>query len=475
MQRNSQVVAIVKNRYTRFRASGTIVRRLNRLYRYHPTGYEWTDAYRMGHWDGYCYMMCGDRVATGLFLHTKNKLGKKLGVPLKIRDKREWPIYRTDYPENVERNLRDYQKRAVEAMIQSTGGLILQATGTGKTFLAGAYLSRLQEAAIFVVDELTLLKQSHDEIQRMLEDEEVGIIGGGECSPRRITVATVQSLQRIPRKQLNVKPGALILDEVHLSINDRTRSVVRRLRPKAVFGLTATLQMDKPHVWMEATALTGPVLSNYPISQSTREGYTTRGVIVRLVLPLKLEGDDFRSRLSSLVHNHMRNSAIARIARYAQKRGRRIVVLARWIEHVNAIADVLKEHGLNPVTLHGGCPQEDRAQAIRDMEEGKVRCIVASEIFAKGVNIRSLDTVIDASATRSANSCIQRYGRGVRVNPGKRGVLYVDIADEGNPFENAASARLKALKRVGMPIVVVRWKGNSERVFHAAASNRGIW
>jgi hypothetical protein len=44
-------------------------------------------------------------------------------------------------------------------------------------------------------------------------------------------------------------------------------------------------------------------------------------------------------------------------------------------------------------------------------------------------------------------------------------LLFLDIADRGNHFEDAARARLRALKELGVVIQEVLWKGNTEEVY----------
>src|SRR5438105_1362935 len=108
-----------------------------------------------------------------------------------IKDRRRFPCFREVITSEKE---RPYQKEAVEAMIKasSNGGLILAATGVGKTFLAAEYMRRLDGMSVFIVDELALLEQSRRALEAAL-GEKVGVVGRSEFDPRRVTVATVQT------------------------------------------------------------------------------------------------------------------------------------------------------------------------------------------------------------------------------------------------------------------------------------------
>ena len=81
-------------------------------------------------------------------------------------------------------------------------------------------------------------------------------------------------------------------------------------------------------------------------------------------------------------------------------------------------------------------------------------------MFGKGIDIRSVDTIIDAGATPGRNGTIQRYGRGARKAEGKHGLLYIDVSDVGSKFAGAARNRTKALEELGTEIVEIPWKGS---------------
>ncbi len=98
------------------------------------------------------------------------------------------------------------------------------------------------------------------------------------------------------------------------------------------------------------------------------------------------------------------------------------------------------------------------------MDAGKLNLILASKIFTKGVNIKSLSVIVDATGLPSRNNALQRYGRGVRKAKGKKRLLYVDIADRGNKFEQTAKLRESALHESGAKIIKMKWQSKTDTV-----------
>lgn len=466
------------NRWAIFDCPPEVQVRLKKYFRYHPKNYQFRESYRNGSWDGWANLMARGRVPSGLFLARRSLLAGRF--LLQVVDQRILPAFR----EISSEGMRPYQISALRRMVQASnsGGLVLSATATGKTRLAGAYFRALVGGGCFVVDELTLLEQSRREIERWL-GEEVGVVGRSEFTPRRITVATIQTLD-LHRKRKDFLRWfrtleAVIVDEFHVSLNDRIDRVLRAIKPKAVFGLTATLLMEVPEIWMTAVSLAGPVVFEYPITVGVAEGHLAPGVVCCLKFfdPLRGEAAPYRSRVDGktvwisgpqaeyrrhISLNAERNRAIEMIIREGLKWNRRIVILVTHRSHLRALDRRFPD--VRHVALSGEVKTETRLDAMEEMDAGRLPLILATKVFAKGVNVPTLDMIVDASGAPSWEDALQRFGRGNRKSEGKRGLIHVDISDVGSPFARTAKARLKALRETGSPIVEIRWRGNAGEV-----------
>lgn len=457
------------NRWATFLCDPDTQVELKQFFRYQPPGYRFAESYRLGSWDGYVNLMARGRVGAGLFLERRAELAKH--YRLRIDDQRVRPqATNVAWGDSV----RPYQRNAVCAMIRAskTGGLVLAATGSGKTFLAAEYLRRLVGRACFVVDELSLLQQAREEIAGALR-ETVGIVGKSEFRPARVTVATIQTLHKHRdrnefRKWFETL-DVLIIDEIHLAINRRNADVIQRVKPLAVFGLTATLQIEKDHVRMPVMALAGPVVFEYSIRRGVREGYLSDGVVVRVSFPDPLRGlapgyksgggqwiasgtpnAEYRRHV---VLNRARNDLIEQLAREGVRRKRATIILVEHVAHLHLLSRRLAD--VRHARAYGAASMEERTAARAAMEDGSLPLIIANRVFSKGVNIRRVGLIIDATAQPGRNGVLQRYGRGARRAEGKDGLIYADVADEGNTFAGAAHARAQAYREIGCRVICV--------------------
>lgn len=487
------VPVVLANRYVRFLATPDQLIRLKRYFRFHRPGYEFTPSYEawvaaghpenppFGLWDGYVQMMRQGRVATGLFFDQYKAIKAAGEFCFRIeRDDRVRPQFLTlgEYNPRLKELVAGeyaFQADCVEAMIKAgrIGGIILNATGTGKTNIAGLFFARLQGSGCFVVDELTLMDQAGRGLGAVLQQERIGRFGGGFKDLQRITVATAQTLQNYlddpAYKKWFQSQEVVILDELHVMLNERSEKIVRAINPKAVFGLTATLELDQPHVRMPATALTGPPIFAYPLKKGVEAGVLSRSIVVLLEFPA--------SRIEPMF-NRARNTCVEELCRASLQLGFTTVVLVRRRTHLRLLSERVQD--LKHKSLCGLNSKSERVAAQQAMESGELKLIIASEIFAKGVNIKAVDLIIDATGAPSKNAAAQRHGRGTRRLEGKQGLVYIDVHDwdreksgrksDWNNLMSASSSRAESLRALQVPIIRIIWvRGQAKTILQKAA------
>lgn len=433
---------------------------LRKVFSYYPPGYRWSPSYLKRHWDGRIQMLKYDKIPLGLFLAMRKEAEDAIGEQFDVTWERRGIKFHKDDEIDSERSYQLAGVRKMQAAAQKGGGLILCATGTGKTRMAGLFFKSLNGRAIFVVDELTLLEQGRAELQDTL-GEEVGMVGNSEFIPQRITVATVQTLHKHIKdpkfREWYRGIEVIIVDELHVQLNRRNFDTIEKMRPLVVFGLTATLELRKKHIRMRSYAVAGPVIFEYTLEEGTREGYLTQGVVVQLQIPNIHWFDDgsqeYRDSYRELVNSHDRNSVIEKVVRAGLQADRRVVVLVEWLDHLKQISSRFRD--IKHQKVFGAVKVEKRMAAKEKFDEGSINLIIANKVFQKGVNIKQVDMIVDACALKSKNSAVQKFGRGVRLAEGKKGLIYIDIGDVKNRFEAATKRRAMAFRAAGIKVFKV--------------------
>lgn len=406
-------------------------------------------------WDGSIKMLKYDKVPAGLFWATYKRIEKEQNVKFDVDHEPETPVR---FHNNVDVSDKDpkykFQDACIGDMMMTVhygGGLILNATGSGKTRLAGKFFKKMKGWALFVVDQLDLLEQAKQDIEAYI-GEEVGYVGNSVFKPKRITVATVQTMAKHVKDPKYASWTAMLevicVDEIHVQMNRSNFSVVENIQPKAVFGLTATLQLSKKPVRVRAWALAGPVVYEYPLARGMKLGVLAKGIVLRIIYPNPIPGEatreraatglpdtDYREEYSAgVLKNSERNAIVTRVVRYAVKHGKYVIVHVERLKHMKFLAKRLKKakvaHELVAGTVDGEKMEvSTRRKVIRKFEAGKIRCIVTNKVFKKGVDIKRVDLELDAAALKSKDDALQKFGRGVRRHEEKSGLLYMDMAD----------------------------------------------
>lgn len=437
---------------------------------------------RMGKVDGRYHFLKGNRVPAGLFIALRDKIEKEYDVIFKVEKHRKKILFE-DWEEESESD-RKYQNECVLAMRKASrvGGIILAATGTGKTYIAAKYFYGMHGTGVFIVDELGLLEQARQEISSVL-GESVGYIGNMKFKPARITVATVQTLQR-HRRDPKFKPWmkslqAVIIDELHEMLGKRNHDIVSSIKPLACFGLTATLQLKKKAVRMKAQALTGPVIYTFPYKEGLKKHYLTPSVAI--TLRIKRGGykhlDRWEEYDKVIAKSKLHNKIIERLIRYGIKRKRYILQLVKRPKHVRILSRRLSD--IQHKTAYGAIKVRDRNAARQELESKNIRLLIANQVFKKGTNIKRIDMIIDAAHLPNENDAQQKLGRGVRLCEGKRGLIYIDVGFDNpdgitkedynyNRFAKAAKKRRRALEALSVPVYKYDWNGSAKDVIRFA-------
>ena len=186
---------------------------------YKPVGYDRTDAYLRGDWDGRVQLFKQSRsgsswyFASGLLSRVTNVLDI-FGVPYTVQEAtpKEFDPHGFEWVSPL--TLRSYQQTAVDKAYAARGGVISLPTGAGKTVVGLKLVSMFDVPTLILVHTKELLYQWKDEIKLHL-GVDAGLVGDGQADFRAITVATLQTIGGMIRSGdiQRLEFGMLLLDE----------------------------------------------------------------------------------------------------------------------------------------------------------------------------------------------------------------------------------------------------------------------
>ncbi|MBN2965103.1 DEAD/DEAH box helicase [Sulfurospirillum sp. T05] len=89
------------------------------------------------------------------------------------------------------------------------------------------------------------------------------------------------------------------------------------------------------------------------------------------------------------------------------------------------IAAKFHKHGFNTTSFHGNLSQEERVQTLEAFKTHKVALLFATDIAARGLDIKGIECVVNFDLPRSTEDYIHRVGRTARAGRGGESITFV--------------------------------------------------
>jgi len=342
-------------------------------------------------------------------------------------------------------DLRDYQQEAVDRLVQAEEGVLQAPTGSGKTVITAALISRVQVRTLILVHTGVLLEQTVQRMRSFL-GVEPGVVGAGREAWGDVTVAMVQTLRRRDLAPLRRAFGLVVLDECHHCPADSFQTLVQAFAARWRIGLTATpTRKDRLHPILYEVV--GPLVHRVPARDLVAEGALVPVEVIEVETAFEARyRRDFTRLVDRLVRDPERNACIVENVR--RHHGRRSLVLTDRVDHCHRLADALDGAGLRTAPLSGEVSREERQQVLARFAEGGLDVLVATtSLVGEGFDLPELDTVFLTTPSGNVARTTQSLGRALRPSPGKTRAVVVDFVDRRVPvLRNQAVRRARVYR-----------------------------
>jgi superfamily II DNA or RNA helicase len=357
-------------------------------------------------------------------------IARATGAPFDVVDKR---LILPKIDISFKGELRDYQKRAFEALIRNSQGVLVAPCGSGKTAIGMALIAHWKQPALILVHTLDLLKQTREAARRWL-GVEAGAIGGGKFDVRPITVGTVQTAEKHP--ELARQFGLVLLDEAHHAPASTFTETIQRFPAGVRYGLTATPDRDDG-LGPFMTAVLGPIRHEITQDELREAGVLVipRVEFIRTDFSYNYhDGQDWTDMITALVRDADRNDLIIRIICDLIDEGRRILALSQRVEHCEALFRAIERARPGTAALAVGTRAKERREGISRIASGDAQVLFATQLADEGLDAPILDAEVLLTPQRSKDRAVQRVGRILRSLDGKRQPILIDLVDANIPI-----------------------------------------
>ncbi|MFE8595952.1 DEAD/DEAH box helicase [Archangium violaceum] len=106
------------------------------------------------------------------------------------------------------------------------------------------------------------------------------------------------------------------------------------------------------------------------------------------------------------------------------------LVFTRTRERAEKVQEVLKRAGHKSALIHSDRTQGQRRQALEGFRRGQYRCLVATDIASRGLDVEDVGHVINFDLPHSPEDYVHRIGRTARAGASGRASTFVTERDE---------------------------------------------
>lgn len=331
--------------------------------------------------------------------------------------------------------LRDSQESVVNGIEGSC--LIIANPSWGKTFTGIAIAAKLKQKTLIIVHTKILLEQWRKEVKHCLGIDS-GIIGDSKYNiDSPITVATVQSLRnRI--HELSSEFGLIIVDEAHHTPASVFKSIVDKFKSMYRIALTATKwRKDGMHV----------VMNDYfgftEFNPPDENRLDPEILVVKSGLKLNSNSSlPWQIRLNELYDDPSYMELILNLSEIQASRGHKVLTVCDRIQFLKDCADALNDFML----IIGETSDRDF------LKSNKLGILGMQKIFAEGVNIPILSSLILGTPINNDGLLEQLIGRVSRKCVGKKTPEVIDIMLECRTGKNQFAQRMNFYTNAGLKV-----------------------
>lgn len=315
-------------------------------------------------------------------------------------------------------------------------GLIISATGTGKTYLSAFDVRNFNpKRLLFVVHRLNIANDALNTFKSLIGDiKTYGVFSGDQ---RNIDADFIFSTVQTISKEENLNRFSkdffdyIIIDESHRSGGSSYLRLIEYFIPKFLLGMTATPErtdgFDIFSLFNHNIAY--EIRLHNAMKENMLSNFHYFGISDLIVNNEEIENvRDF-----NLITEYERaEKIIANAKLYGCDNGiTRGLVFCATNDEASFLAERFNEQGLRSIALSGKSSEHERAIAIEKLESedniDKLDYIFTVDIFNEGIDIPKVNQILMIRPTESAIVFVQQLGRGLRKTQNKDFLTVVDF------------------------------------------------
>ncbi len=362
-------------------------------------------------------------------------------VPIITEGEREVLPFKDPITKFTEFTLEEKQLRVVKKVIKEQRGMLKAPTGLGKTIMAMSIISAFlteDNKVLWLCHTKDLMYQAGEVALKELKLKS-GYYGDKHSDlTHRLTIGTRQSFINIS-EEVGWEFDVVIIDEAHhiSSFDCQYTQILSHILAPSRIGLTATMPKD-----MEATlaieGMLGPIIDEITMEEAKDMGRVSDVRIKFIKIPISYQVKELK-KYSDVYDAGVvnREEGIKRIAAKAKEhadKNESVLIIVNRIPHGDNILEELENIGAEAFFANGSTESQVRLQLKEALNNKDTRIGITTTIWKEGVDIPSLDVIINAAGGKAEIATLQAIGRGLRQTETKKLLTLYDMLYLDHPY-----------------------------------------
>lgn len=331
-------------------------------------------------------------------------------------------------------------KQAREERVQK--GLVVLATGMGKTYLAAFDAAQIDaKKVLFVAHREEILLQAEASFLKIHPSKKVGRYSGRQKDEEYdFLFASIQTigqsshLAKFPVTAFDY----IVVDEFHHAAAGGYQRLLQHFMPSFLLGLTATPNRT------DGSDILKLCDNNLIYQQDLFDGVKAEALCPFTYFGIFDKEVDYE-------HLPWRNGKFdpEKLSNKLATKGRAKHVLSEWKvksqdvslafcvsrKHADYMADYFNQQGITAASVHSDSSLT-RSEALEKLNNGEIKILFSVDLFNEGVDLPKIDTVLMLRPTESKILFLQQMGRGLRKSEGKDRLIILDFVGNHHSFLN---------------------------------------
>lgn len=320
------------------------------------------------------------------------------------------------------------QEKTIPLTIKGRDIIAGSKTGSGKTFAFSAGILQNMEKqhnpyALILVPTRELAEQVGKEIQSFTHNLKINVTmvyGGVSMNPQVQKLRNTDIIVATPGRLLDhQRSGTVDLKGIKVLVLDEADRMLD-------MGFIADIEQ---------------ILKQTPKQRQTLlYTATLRPELLRIASKYMNEPEEIqveqhvsKDKLKQIYYDVRNNAKISLLVHLLKNEKSTLSMIFCNTRHqVDTVTQVLRDHGIKALAIHGGLTQNKRTNVMKQFDDGKVEFLVCTDVSARGIHIDDVSHVYNYDIPRDPKEYTHRIGRTARA--GQEGLVINILSpnDHGN-------------------------------------------